>query len=166
MPIRPGRRGDEKQFQSGEVESFSRTLLATSISLLRTYFSLVFPVLAISIPRPLVRSSARSHDSSPGPDVPFNSTYCANNSNVATTAILERHGATRDGNALGPKRRKAERTNSGEDEPAGRARRGNWINAEITRQIMSKYYRKFLLEVSDEKGNVALCAKICAPDVL
>lgn len=57
-PIRPGRRGDEKQFQSGEVESFSRTLLATSISLLLAYFSLVFPVLGIL--RPLVRSHASS----------------------------------------------------------------------------------------------------------
>jgi len=89
-PIRPGWRGDEKQFQSGEVESFSRTLLATSITLLLTYFSLVFLVLA----PPSVyftRSSAHSLLSS---DVPFSSTYCTNNSNIATIPILERHGTS------------------------------------------------------------------------
>lgn len=121
-PIRPGRRGDEKQFQSGEVESFSRTLLATSISLLLAYFSLVFPVLAPHHRVYFARSSALARMPPPPPlrsAVPFSSTYCANNSNVATTAILEGHGASGED-------RRAGKNKLGEDErEGGRARRGN-----------------------------------------
>lgn len=116
-PIRPGRReNDEKQFQSGEVKSFSRTLLlATSISLLLAYFSLVFPVPA----PPSVYLGPLARTSLPLPDVPFSSTYCANSSNVATTAILDGHSASEERKRV---RRRTEEPESGknklgEDEP-------------------------------------------------
>lgn len=117
-PIRPGRGGDEKQFQSGEVESFTSTLLATSISLLLAYFSLVFPV---GVLRPLVRAARMPPPPRLPSNVPFSPTYCANNSNVATTAILERHGALGGGKKRVTGIEDPEGTNPGKVSPeAGR----------------------------------------------
>lgn len=82
------------------------------------------PCTAIGILGPLARTSL------PLPDVPFSSTYCANSSNVATTAILDGHSASEERKRV---RRRTEEPESGknklgEDEPEskrGAARRGN-----------------------------------------